>query len=73
MSSRLESEDLKLVEAARSIIRQRYRPDWHVVGAALRTRSGRIWTGVDLEAYVGRVAVCAETIALGRAITEGDP
>jgi cytidine deaminase len=61
-----------LIEAARSIIRRRYQPDWHVVGAALRTRSGRIWTGVHLEAHVGRIAVCAEAIALGRAITEGD-
>jgi cytidine deaminase len=42
------------------------------VGAAVRTRSGRIWTGVHLEAYVGRIAVCAEAVALGRAITEGD-
>ena len=65
-------EDLELIEAAREIIRQRYRPEWHVVGAALRTRSGRIWTGVHLEAYVGRIAVCAEAVALGRAITEGD-
>jgi cytidine deaminase len=38
----------------------------------VRTRSGRIWTGVHLEAYVGRIAVCAEAVALGRAITEGD-
>lgn len=64
------AEDLALVEAARDAIRRRYQPDRHVVGAALRTRSGRIVTGVHLEATVGRVAVCAEAIALGRAATE---
>ena len=67
-----DPEDLELVEAARNIILERYRPEWHVVGAAVRSRSGRIWTGVHLEAYVGRIAVCAEAVALGRAITEGD-
>jgi cytidine deaminase len=62
--------DLQLVEFARSIIAQRYKPGWHVVGAALRTRMGRIFTGVHLEAYVGRIAICAEAVALGRAATE---
>ena len=59
-----------LVEAARDAIRARYRSGWHVVGAALRTRRGRIFTGVHLEASVGRIAVCAEAVALGRAATE---
>jgi cytidine deaminase len=60
----------ELVEFARSIIAQRYKPGWHVVGAALRTKSGRVFTGVHLEAYVGRIAICAEAVALGRAATE---
>jgi cytidine deaminase len=62
--------DRDLVDLARAVIRERYRPGWHVVGAALRTRSGRVFTGVHLEATVGRIAVCAEAIALGRAATE---
>ncbi len=37
----------------------------------MRTRDGRIFTGVNLDAYLGRMAVCAEAVALGRAITEG--
>ena len=63
-------EDRALVEAAQQAITARYRPDWHVVGAALRTRAGRVFTGVHLEATVGRIAVCAEAVALGRAATE---
>ena len=66
----LSREDNELVEAARDIIRRRYRYDWQVVGAALRTRSGRIFTGVNLDANLGRMAVCAEAVALGRAVTE---
>ena len=64
------TDDRALIEAAQRAIRDRYRPDWHVVGAALRTRSGRVFTGVHLEANVGRIAVCAEAVALGRAATE---
>ncbi|PQQ38842.1 cytidine deaminase [Photorhabdus luminescens] len=66
----LKEEDVSLLEAARAAIISRYKPDWHVVGAALRLRSGEIVTGVHLEANVGRIAVCAEAIAIGRAVTE---
>ena len=64
--------DLELIEAARGIIRARYKPGWHAVGCALRTRTGRIHLGVHLECHVGRIAVCAEAIAIGRGATEGD-
>ena len=62
--------DQDLIDAAAAAIRARYRPGWHVVGAALRLRSGEVVTGVHLEAHVGRIAVCAEAVALGRAVTE---
>ena len=68
----LDKPDLELVEAARAVLLKHYRPHWHTVGAALRSRDGRIWTGVHLGATVGRLAVCAEAVALGRAILEGD-
>jgi cytidine deaminase len=65
----LTDADRKLVEAASDAIRKRYRFDWQEVGAALRTRSGKVFTGVSLDAYLGRMAVCAEAVALGQAIT----
>ena len=68
----LDRADLDLVEAARAILVKHYKPHWHTVGAALRSRDGRIWTGVHLGATVGRLSVCAEAVALGRAILEGD-
>ena len=66
----LADSDKELVEAATAAIKQRYRNDWQEVGAAMRTRDGKIFTGVSIDAYIGRVAVCAEAIAIGRAITE---
>jgi cytidine deaminase len=59
-----------LIAAATAAIKERYRDDWQEVGAALRTRSGTIFTGVNLDAYLGRMAVCAEAVALGRAIVD---
>ena len=68
----LSAADCRLIESARDIIRRRYKPRWHGVGAALRTRSGREFAGVHLEADVGRIAVCAEAITIGIAASEGD-
>jgi cytidine deaminase len=66
----LGDKDKELIAAATKAIKSRYRDDWQEVGAALRTRDGRIVTGVNIDAYIGRIAVCAEAIAIGRAITE---
>lgn len=65
----LSQADRELIEAAREAIRRRYRFDWQEVGAAIRMRSGKVFTGVSLDAYLGRMAVCAEAVALGQAIT----
>ena len=66
----LSERDQELIAAAAQAIKRRYKYDWQEVGAALRTRAGRIYTGVNLDAYLGRMAVCAEAVALGRAVTE---
>ncbi len=68
----LSDADLALVEAARGVIAQHYKPFWHMVACALRSRDGRIWTGLHLGATVGRMQICAEAIAVGRLILEGD-
>jgi cytidine deaminase len=66
----LTAKDRELIAIAREAIQKRYRDEWQEVGAALRTRDGRIITGVNIDAYLGRMAVCAEAVAIGRAITE---
>ncbi len=71
--AKLKAADAELIAAATAAIKQRYRYDWQEVGAALRTRSGKIYAGVNLDAYLGRMAVCAEAVALGRAfVDQGD-
>ena len=67
----LDAADLELIEAARAVMRQHHRPFWHTVAAALRDADGRIWTGLHLGTTVGRLSICAEPVALGRAILGG--
>ncbi|MFY9837736.1 MAG: cytidine deaminase [Xanthobacteraceae bacterium] len=67
---KLAAADKELIAAAGAAIKRRYRDDWQEVGAALRTRNGKIFTGVNLDAYLGRMAVCAEAVALGRAVVD---
>jgi len=69
-AKKLRKADRDLIAAATAAIKRRYRDDWQEVGAALRTRSGKIFTGVNLDAYLGRMAVCAEAVALGRAVVD---
>src|SRR6185312_16747677 len=68
----LNQADHALVAAAIEVLERHYRPFWHMVAAAIRGRDGRVWTGVHLGATVGRLAVCAEAVAFGRALLEGD-
>lgn len=52
-------------------MQRHHRPFWHTVAAALRDTEGRIWTGLHLGTTVGRLQICAEPVALGRALLGG--
>lgn len=69
---KIDDKDRELIDEAEKIIRDLYDVDKHHIGCAIRTKSGRIISAVHIEAYVGRVAVCAEAIAIGKAISEGE-
>ncbi|NOR88752.1 MAG: cytidine deaminase [Anaerolineales bacterium] len=64
--------DEELIHIARELIAARFKEGYHHIAAALRTTSGRIYSGVHVEANVGRITVCAEAIAIGAAATAGD-
>ena len=42
------------------------------VGAALRTRSGRLYTGVNVENAAYPQTMCAERVAIFKAVSEGE-
>lgn len=66
-----DAEDLVLMEAAHRLLRARFQTDRHEIGAALRTLGGQVLAAVSLDTRVGRMAVCAEAVAIGMAIAEG--
>ena len=68
----LTDGDHELIAAANAVLERHYRPFWHMVAAAIRSQDGRIWTGLHIGATVGRLSVCAEAVAFGRAVLDGD-
>lgn len=44
----------------------------YLVGAALRTKSGRIFTGINVENAVYPHTICAERVAVFKAVSEGE-
>jgi cytidine deaminase len=68
----LTKDDMELITAAEVLIERLFEHERHHVAAALRTKSGRIFTAVNIEAYVNRISVCAESIVIGKAISEGE-
>jgi len=68
----MDENDNKLIEIARALISKRFKEDHHNIAAALRTTSGNIFSGVHVEAYIGRITVCGEAIAIGAAASGGD-
>ena len=68
----LTDGDHELIAAANAVLGEHYRPFWHMVAAAIRSCDGRVWTGLHIGTTVGRLSVCAEAIAFGRALLEGD-
>jgi cytidine deaminase len=62
----------ELVERAQEIARRAYAPYSHyLVGAAVRTRDGRVFEGVNVENAVYPLGICAECSAIAQAVLEG--
>jgi cytidine deaminase len=62
-----------LIALANEARRRAYAPysNYHV-GAALRTKSGRIFTGCNVENAAYPHAMCAERVAIFKAVSEGE-
>jgi cytidine deaminase len=62
----------KLIEAARSVRLNAHANFSHfLVGAALEAKDGRIFTGCNVENATYGLTVCAERVAVFKAISEG--
>ena len=67
-------EDYKqLIELANEARRHAYAPySKYPVGAALRTKTGRVYTGVNVENAAYPTGICAERVAVFKAVSEGE-
>ena len=68
-----DTERKALIKIANEARRQAYVPySNYRVGAALRTTDGRIFTGVNVENAAYPTSICAERVAVFKAISEGE-
>ena len=63
----------ELIDAAKAVREMAYAPFSNFkVGAAVRTKSGKIYTGCNVESASYGLTVCAERIAIWKAVSEGE-
>lgn len=73
MNKLTDDERRSLIDLAKEARRRAYAPySEYQVGAVLRTRSGRIFTGCNVENAAYPTSMCAERIAIFKAVSEGD-
>jgi cytidine deaminase len=64
--------DRELLELADAVAARAYAPYSNFfVGAAVRTRDGRVFEGVNVENAAYPLGICAEKTALAKAVSEG--
>ena len=62
----------ELYERAMAVAERAYAPySQYLVGAAVRTRDGRVFEGVNVENAAYPLGICAEKAAISRAVADG--
>ena len=73
MSNLSDEECRALIDLAIEARRRAYAPySNYSVGAALRTRNGRLFTGCNVENAAYPTCMCAERVAVFKAVSEGE-
>jgi len=68
-----KQEKQSLIDLANTARQRAYAPYSHyTVGSSLRTKTGRLFTGVNVENAAYPQTMCAERIAIFKAVSEGE-
>jgi cytidine deaminase len=68
-----QTEKQALIDVANTARQYAYAPySKYPVGAAVRTKNGRVFTGVNVENAAYPQTMCAERIAIFKAVSEGE-
>lgn len=70
--SKLSEADVELVKVAGDHAKERFKKDFISIGGALRAKSGKIYTGINLKYRVRNVSTCAEAMAIYAALNDGE-
>ena len=70
--SQLTRNHFYLIEMAKNLIAKRFKKGKHHAVAALRTKSGKVFTGIQLRTTVPNASVCAVSAAVAAAACDGD-
>ncbi|HTX92643.1 MAG TPA: cytidine deaminase [Anaerolineales bacterium] len=73
MSTLTNDERQALIDLANEARKRAYAPySNYAVGAAVRTKSGRLFTGCNIENAAYPTTMCAERVAIFKAVSEGE-
>ena len=69
----MSDSDNQLIETAKAARLQSVAPFSNfLVGAALQTKAGKVYTGCNIESASYGLTVCAERVAIWKALSEGE-
>lgn len=68
----LNPKGIELIKIAGDHAKERFQQDFISIGGALRTKSGKLYTGINLKYRVRNTSTCAETMAIYAALNDGE-
>lgn len=69
--TQLKRNHFHLIDTAKKLIAQRFKENRHHFAAAIKSRCGRIFTGLQLKTSIAGAEICAEAVAIAFAAEEG--
>ena len=71
MLNQLKKNHFYLIETAKKLIAVRFKENRHHFAAAVKSRCGKIFTGLQMKSSLSGAEICAEAVALSAAAEEG--